>query len=81
MQIDETLQVAIALGLLTAEVTAPPFNNLVCTFSSNPELHQIKGDSLVQKVVTDSTLHSLHIQYEGPAAYCGWRSMVLAMYA
>ena len=44
------LQVAIALSLLVSEVTAPPFNNTVCTFSSTPELHEIAGSSLVEKV-------------------------------
>ena len=44
------LQVAIALGLLTAEVSAPPFNQLVCTFSEKPQLHHIKEGSLVDKV-------------------------------
>ena len=44
------LQVAIALGLLTAEVSAPPFNQLVCTFSEEPQLHHIKEGSLVDKV-------------------------------
>ena len=44
------LQVAIALGLLTAEVSAPPFNQLVCTFSEQPQLHLVKDGSLVDKV-------------------------------
>lgn len=44
------MQVAVALSLLVAEVTAPPFNKTVCTFSSRPQLHAIKGDSLVSKV-------------------------------
>lgn len=46
------VQVAIALSLLVAEVTAPPFNTQVCTFSAQPQLHAIKGDSLVAKVCT-----------------------------
>ena len=46
------MQVAIALSLLVAEVTAVPFNERVCTFSAKPQLHQIKGASLVSKVHT-----------------------------
>ena len=44
------LQVAIALSLLVAEVTAAPFNETVCTFSAQPQLHTIKSESLVSKV-------------------------------
>ena len=44
------LQVAIALSLLVAEVTAPPFNEIVCTFSAQPQLHAIQEGSLVSKV-------------------------------
>jgi len=43
------LQVAIALSLLTAAVAKPPFNQLICTFSSTPELHVVKGDTLVKQ--------------------------------
>lgn len=50
------LQVAVALGLLTAEVTAAPFNNLVCTFSASPVLHEVKGDKLTEKVCTQVSL-------------------------
>ena len=50
IQLVPALQVAIALGLLTAEVSAPPFNQLVCTFSATPQLHHIKDGSLVEKV-------------------------------
>ncbi len=44
------LQVAIALSLLVSEVAAPPFKQLVCTFSARPQLHMVKGDTLVAKV-------------------------------
>lgn len=45
------LQVAIALSLLVAEVTAPPFNETVCSFSAQPQLHAIQEGSLVSKVI------------------------------
>lgn len=51
------LQVAIALSLLVAEVTAPPFSETVCTFSAQPQLHTVKGETLVQKVLTSIPLH------------------------
>ena len=44
------LQVAIALSLLVADVTAPPFNETVCTFSAQPQLHAIQEGSLMAKV-------------------------------
>lgn len=44
------MQVSIALSLLTAAVAKPPFNQLICTFSSRPELHLVKGDTLVEQV-------------------------------
>ncbi len=43
-------QVAIALSLLTAEVTKPPFNKIICTFSSLPELHLVQGNTLMEQV-------------------------------
>ncbi|BDA46330.1 Uncharacterized protein L728 [Coccomyxa sp. Obi] len=46
----QPMEVAIALSLLTAEVTKPPFNKLICTFSATPELHLVKGSSLVEQV-------------------------------
>jgi len=46
---DAVLQVAIALSLLTAAVAKPPFNQLICTFSATPELHVVKGDTLVKQ--------------------------------
>ena len=44
------LQVAIALSLLTAAVARPPFNQLICTFSATPQLHLVKGNTLVKQV-------------------------------
>ncbi|DBA81625.1 TPA: hypothetical protein ACH3X1_007381 [Trebouxia sp. C0004] len=46
----QPMEVAIALSMLVAEVTAPPFNQTVCTFSAQPQLHTIKGETLVQRV-------------------------------
>ena len=58
-------QVAIALSLLTAEVTKPPFNKIICTFSSTPELHLVKGNTLVEQVIP--SLHN-HVQLQSD--YC-----------
>lgn len=46
------MQVAIALGLLVAEMTRLPFDGLVCTFSQKPQLHRITGTSLQDQVFT-----------------------------
>ncbi len=35
----------------------PPFNQLICTFSATPELHLVKGDTLVKQVTCPETLH------------------------
>eukprot|EP00891_Asterochloris_glomerata_P008284 jgi/Astpho2/8284/Aster-x0811 len=62
----QPMEVAIALGLLTAEVSAPPFNQLVCTFSSNPELHHIKFGSLVEKVQDLQAMNwGMHTNFDG----------------
>ena len=47
----QPLQVAIALSLLLAEVTAPPLNETVCTFAAQPQLHAIQEGSLLSKVL------------------------------
>jgi len=56
------VQVAIALSMLVAEVTAPPFNETVCTFSAQPQLHTIKGETLVEKVISSPFCHYYSIK-------------------
>ncbi len=57
-----TVQVAIALSLLTAEVTKPPFNKLICTFSAEPELHLVTGASLVEQVCAEcASAYGVHL--------------------
>lgn len=46
----QPMEVAIALGLVTAELTSEPFKNTVITFSSTPQLHTVSGSSLKEKV-------------------------------
>ena len=46
----EPMEVAIALSLLTAQLSKPPFNDVVCTFSSQPELHKIPNGTLLEQV-------------------------------
>lgn len=43
------MEVCIALGLLVSEISEDPWKGHVMTFSKNPELHLITGDSLVEK--------------------------------
>ncbi len=67
------MQVAIALSLLVSEVAAPPFNNLVCTFSATPQLHVVKDDTLVAKVQELSQLQwdmNTNIQVQSQHAFC-----------
>lgn len=44
------MEAAIALSLLTAELSNPPFKNHVCTFSSNPSLKKVNQTTLKEKV-------------------------------
>ncbi len=43
-------QVSIALSLLLSELAAPPFDQLICTFSAKPHLHRVTGDTLAERV-------------------------------
>ena len=43
------MEAAIALSLLTAELSQPPFKNYICTFSSSPQLHVIDQPTLKEK--------------------------------
>lgn len=44
------MQVSIALGLLTAECATGHFANKVISFHINPSIHEIKGNTLKEKV-------------------------------
>ena len=44
------MEVAVALGLVIAEVAPPAWQNRVLTFESNPHWHQIIGDNLFDRV-------------------------------
>ncbi|OMO53829.1 hypothetical protein CCACVL1_28299 [Corchorus capsularis] len=43
------IEVSVALGLLVSEVSEEPWKGKVITFSRNPELHKIEGDTLKAK--------------------------------
>ncbi|OMO95317.1 hypothetical protein COLO4_15988 [Corchorus olitorius] len=43
------MEVSVALGLLVSELSEEPWKGKVITFSENPELHLIKGDTLKAK--------------------------------
>nr|CAD1840238.1 unnamed protein product [Ananas comosus var. bracteatus] len=45
----EPMDVAVALGLLVSELSEEPWKGRVITFSAEPELHKIAGDSLQEK--------------------------------
>lgn len=46
----EPMEVAIALSLLTAAVSKPPFDGLICSFHESPSLHQVNQATLKEKV-------------------------------
>jgi hypothetical protein len=72
------VQVAIALSILVAEVTAPPFNETVCTFSAQPQLHTIKGESLVEKVTM--LLARLHFAAATASEWHAWACMSMGSF-
>ncbi|XP_058777417.1 uncharacterized protein LOC131651744 [Vicia villosa] len=43
------MEVSVALGLLVSELSAEPWKGKVITFSAEPQLHLIEGDSLKSK--------------------------------
>lgn len=44
------MEAAIALSLLTAELSKPPFRNHICTFSASPSLQIVNQTTLKEKV-------------------------------
>ena len=46
----EPMNVAIALSLLTAALSKPPFDNFICSFSESPSLHLVNQPTLKEKV-------------------------------
>ncbi|XP_077229138.1 uncharacterized protein LOC143862033 [Tasmannia lanceolata] len=44
------MDVCVALGLLISELSEDPWKGKVITFSSDPQLHQIKGETLKEKI-------------------------------
>jgi hypothetical protein len=48
----QPMEVAMALGLIIAELTQKPFKNKMITFHETPLIHDIKGDSLYEKVLS-----------------------------
>jgi hypothetical protein len=53
----DPMEVAIALGLVVAEMTAEPFKGRVITFSAVPQWHTIAGSTLREKVGSLSRAH------------------------
>lgn len=43
------IQVAIALGLLVSEISEEPWKGQLITFSANPQMHQVRGETLAEK--------------------------------
>ena len=43
------LRVAVSLSLLVAELAQPPYNNIVCTFSSKPYMHEVEPGTLRER--------------------------------
>ncbi|TVU08368.1 hypothetical protein EJB05_41771, partial [Eragrostis curvula] len=44
------MDVCVALGLLLSELCEEPWHNRVITFSARPELHQVAGETLREKI-------------------------------
>ena len=50
------MEVAIALGLVIAELTQPPFRGKIITFHDQPALHTIRGHTLQQRTADMSRM-------------------------
>ncbi|GJJ76878.1 hypothetical protein EMPS_09237 [Entomortierella parvispora] len=48
----QPLEVAIALSLLLAQLSHPPFNRLILTFSANPKVHRVPEGTLMEQVAS-----------------------------
>ncbi|KAG0368015.1 hypothetical protein BGZ54_002825 [Gamsiella multidivaricata] len=44
------MNAAIALSLLLTQLSRPPYNRVVLTFSGSPQIHRVKEDSLIDQV-------------------------------
>jgi hypothetical protein len=44
------MDVCLALGLLVSQVSTEPFKDLIITFTDTPDFHQIKGESLKERI-------------------------------
>ncbi|KAL0488868.1 developmentally-regulated protein with vWFA domain [Acrasis kona] len=44
------MEVSVALGIMIAQLTSGPFNNHLITFSSEPKLHKMVGNTLNEQV-------------------------------
>ncbi|XP_050216782.1 uncharacterized protein LOC126667761 [Mercurialis annua] len=51
------MEVSVALGLLVSEMSEEPWKGKVITFSENPEMHLIVGDSLLEKTEFVRNMH------------------------
>ncbi|XP_008812490.2 uncharacterized protein LOC103723376 [Phoenix dactylifera] len=50
------MEVSVALGLLISELSEEPWKGRVITFSADPEMHRIGGDSLEEKTLFIRTM-------------------------
>ncbi|KAF9198269.1 hypothetical protein BGZ49_000944 [Haplosporangium sp. Z 27] len=48
----QPMEVAISLSLLLAQLSRPPFNRLVLTFSHEPQIHHVKQETLMRQVAS-----------------------------
>lgn len=51
------LEVALSLGIYCADKCKGPFKGKFITFSADPELHEIKGDTIFEKVASSISSH------------------------
>ena len=43
------IKVAVSLSLLVAELAQPPYNDIICTFSERPVMHELKPGTLSER--------------------------------
>nr|GMD59740.1 uncharacterized protein LOC113734273 [Ipomoea batatas] len=50
------MEVCVALGILVSELSEEPWKGSVITFSANPQLHKVEGETLLKKIAFVGTM-------------------------
>nr|GLL47605.1 uncharacterized protein LOC109185905 isoform X3 [Ipomoea trifida] len=54
------MEVCVALGILVSELSEEPWKGSVITFSADPQLHKVEGETLLKKIAFVGTMECGH---------------------